>query len=77
MNPFNIVNESSMNTINVPTKANTAFTINTSRTGGANSPMKAQVMKPQLDVSGLGVDLLMNSAARVSSSSEKSYDSPR
>lgn len=75
MNPFNIVNESSMNTINVPTKTNTAFTINTSRTGDASSPMKAPMMKPQLDVSGLGVDLLMNSSARVSSSSEKSYES--
>lgn len=77
MNPFNIVKESPTDRIHVPTKPNTSYVINTSRTDNTHmggEPLNHGSMKPQLDVSGLGIDLLMNNSARVSSSSEKSSE---
>jgi hypothetical protein len=83
MNLFNLVSEQSTGTVNVPSKPNTAFNINMSQsqspgTSGTSGTMgdssKNTLMKPKLDVSGMGADLLMNNSARAYSGSEKSSE---
>jgi len=75
MNPFNLIKDTNVDRITIPSDINPNNNVNTYKTNDINihSP-KGPMMRPQLDVSGLGIDLLMNNSAKMHSGSEKSSD---